>query len=69
MCDVYVDLTSLRSHRRLNMIIVASYLMFTLGGHGYMGRCGRRVLHEQLSSNCLVNEISLSDSSAISLVS
>ena len=29
MCDVSSDFTSLRSHRRLNLIIVASHLMFT----------------------------------------
>ena len=32
MCDVYVNSTSLKSHRRSNLIIIASCLIFTLVG-------------------------------------
>jgi len=43
VCYIFVDSTSLRSHRRSNPIIVASHRMFTLVGW-LLGRCGRRVL-------------------------
>lgn len=43
VCCVFVDSISLRSHRRLNLITIASHHMFTQLV-SYLSRCGRRVL-------------------------